>query len=312
MKKDKELSQKESVDEVTEIKAEDNLEPEQEQSAEVVKVSKKELKKQEAAQKAKDKEELKKAKTEQEEKEKAELKKQKADNKSKSKEDRKKDKIEAKKNKKLKKAEKKELADIEKREKNRPKWTKKYFSKFSGKAKTGFYDFVQQDYKNAMLRAEKLSSINPKLYGKPVIITIPDSFNNTSKVQSRLDKKPDGTVTQVFDQSLITILFFGESTLYYYQANIDHRNGRIAFDIAGEFHYFDVVHLETQIGYDHVEKPKYITLDLEVGLSDGRLIPFHLRNHRLHADYKIPELLTKTEQQILELFKNRVRKEKSL
>lgn len=312
MKKDKELSQKEAVDQTSEIKTEDNLEPEQEKNTEVVKLSKKE-KKQEAAQKAK--EDLKKQKAEKAEKaekDKAELKKQKAENKAKSKEDRKKDKIEAKKNKKLKKAEKKELAAIAKRQKNRPKWTKKYFSKFSGKAKTGFYDFVQQDYKNAMLRAEKLSSINQELYGKPIIITIPDSFNNTSKVQSRLDNKPDGSITQVFDQSLITVLFFGESTLYYYQANIDHRNGVIAFDIAGEFNYFDVVHMETQIGYDHVDKPKYITLDFEVGLSDGRVIPFHLRNHRLHPDYKIPELLTKTEQQILDLFKNRVRQEKSV
>ena len=70
--------------------------------------------------------------------------------------------------------------------------------------------------------------------------------------------------------------------------------------------------METQLKYDHPDKPKYLMLDLEVGLSDGRMVPFHLRNHRMHEDYILPEILTQTEQQILDMFKSKVRKEKSI
>jgi len=217
-----------------------------------------------------------------------------------------------KKEKKPKKEKKSKKEKAPKKIKNRSKWTQKYFNKFSGRAKVDFMKFIKADYDAAVMRAERLSSINRNAYDKPIIITIPDAFYQHEKVHYRLDKNTNGKVTQIYDQALVTILFFGEETLFYYQANIDHRNGHIAFDVAGEFNYFDVVHMETQIKYDKPEKPKYIMLDIEVGLSDGTIIPFHLRNHRMHDDYDLPEILTQTEQQILDLLKSKVRKEKSL
>jgi hypothetical protein len=212
-----------------------------------------------------------------------------------------------------KKAEKKaRKLEKSKHIKNRSKWTQKYFKKFSGREKDSFISFMQDDYNKAILRAERLSSINRNAYQKPIIITIPDAFGKHDTVHYRLDQKPDGTYTQIYDQALITMLFFGKETLFYYQANIDHRNGHIAYDISGEFNYFDVAHMETQIKYDNPDKPKYIMLDLEVGLSNGTKVQFHLRNHRIHNDYDLPEILTPTEQQILDLFKTKVRSEKSL
>lgn len=214
--------------------------------------------------------------------------------------------------KKDKKSKKEKKDKTPKKIKNRSKWTQKYFNKFSGRAKDDFMQFIKADYNAAVMRAERLSSINRNAYDKPIIITIPDAFYQSEKVNYRLDKNAKGKFTQIYDQALVTILFFGEETLFYYQANVDHRNGHIAFDIAGEFNYFDVVHMETQIKYDRPEKPKYIMLDIEVGLSDGTIVPFHLRNHRMHDDYDLPEILTQTEQQILDLLKSKVRKEKSL
>ncbi|AUD63124.1 hypothetical protein BK010_05810 [Tenericutes bacterium MO-XQ] len=213
----------------------------------------------------------------------------------------------------LKKSEKKaRKLEKSKQIKNRSKWTQKYFKKFSGREKDSFINFMQDDYNKAILRAERLSSINRNAYQKPIIITIPDAFGKHDTVHYRLDQKPDGTFTQIYDQALITMLFFGKETLFYYQANIDHRNGHVAYDISGEFNYFDVVHIETQIKYDNPDKPKYIMLDLEVGLSNGTKVQFHLRNHRIHDTYDLSEILTPTEQQILDMFKTKVRSEKSL
>jgi hypothetical protein len=217
-------------------------------------------------------------------------------------------KVKVQKEKKVKVPKKKKVKKL----KNREKWTKKYFKKFSGRAEESFADLMKEDFKNAMKRAEILSSIQKTDYEKPVIITIPDAYNKGGKVVYRLDVKKDGSQTLVYDQSLITILFFGKDSLFYYQANIDHRNGHIGYDISGEFNYFDVTHIETQLKYDNPDKPKYLTLDLEVGLVDGTIKPFHLRNHRIHDCYELPDLVTETEYEILTLIKSRVRESRSL
>ena len=191
--------------------------------------------------------------------------------------------------------------------KNREKWTKKYFKKFAGRSKDSYDLMLYEDYEHAIDRAHKLLSISQDLYDKPFIITIPDAFGSKDRVTYRIDKRPDGTHTLLFDQALVTILFFGEEALYYYQANIDHRNGHIAYDKAGEFSYFDVVHIETEFAYDNLDKPKFITLDLGIGLSDGQKISLHLRNHRLHEHYELPDLLTLAEEEIINTLKIKVR-----
>lgn len=286
MKKNKELSQKETVDKTEDLKDEKLLKTPDSDEQEVSSIVEENI---EPKKKDKKSKKDKKKAREQELEE-----------------------VKPKKGKKEKKSKKAKKEKIPKKIKDRTVWFKKYFNKYAGKQDKAYTKFVEQDMKAAIMRAHKLSSIDAKAYKQPIIISIPDAFYNSSKVSFRLDRKADGTVTQIYDQALMTILFFGESTLYYYQANVDHRNGHIAFDTAGEFNLFDIVHLETQLKYDHPEKHKYIMLDLQVGLSDGRTIPFHLRNHRLHNEYSLPEILTDQEQQILDLFKSRVRKEKTL
>jgi hypothetical protein len=200
----------------------------------------------------------------------------------------------------------------EKKEKNRTKWTSKYFKKFSGRHLDNYDEMLQEDYDNVIQRAYELSSISEADYDSLVLITVPDAFEKNGKVNYRLDKKDDGTHTLLYDQALVTALFFGEDTLYYHQANVDHRDGHIGFDVAGEFGYFDVVHMETSLKYDNNEHPKYITLDLEIGLSDGTITPFHLRNHRIHDEYDLHGLLTPTEQKVLDTIKKKVRSSRKI
>ncbi|MDI6453719.1 hypothetical protein [Peloplasma aerotolerans] len=196
--------------------------------------------------------------------------------------------------------------------KDRQKWTSKYFKKFSGRASDSYDEMLHLDYDRAIERAKQLSSIMESEFDSPIVITVPDAFDKNGRVTYRLDKKEDGTSSLLYDQALVTILFFGDDSLFYYQANIDHRNGHIAFDIAGEFNYFDVVHMETALKYDNADNPKYITLDLEVGLADGTIVPFHLRNHRIHDGYDLPTLLTASEQKVLDAIKRKVRESRML
>ncbi|PKK98263.1 MAG: hypothetical protein CVV57_08335 [Tenericutes bacterium HGW-Tenericutes-2] len=199
-----------------------------------------------------------------------------------------------------------------KKPKNRSKYTSKYFKKFSGRAEDSYEDMLHEDYKHVINRAHQLSSIKESDYESLIVITVPDAFDHKGKVSYRLDKKPDGTYTLLYDQALVTVLFFGLDSLFYHQANVDHRNGHIAFDVAGEFNYFDVVHMETSIKYDNNDHPKYIMLDLEIGLADGTIVPFHLRNHHIHSEYELNTLLTETESKILEILKSKVRTSRKL
>ncbi len=190
---------------------------------------------------------------------------------------------------------------------------KKYFKRFQGREKTNYDEMIQGDYNRAIERAHDLSSISKADYqnAQPILITVPDSYTDADRVAYRLDKLQDGTMTLRYDQSLVTSLFFGEDSLYYHQCNIDHRDGKIGFDVAGEFNYFDVVHMETAIKYDKPEHPKYIILDLELTLIDGTIVPLHLRNHRLHEGYELPGLLTEKEKLVLDQIKSRVRGRRS-
>jgi hypothetical protein len=193
--------------------------------------------------------------------------------------------------------------------KKRARWMRKYFKRFLGREKGDLEEILQKDFQIAIERAHQLLSIKPEDYQneQPVLITVPDSFTKYDKVTYRLDTKSNGNATLHYDQSLVTTLFFGQESLFYHQCNIDHRDGRFAMDIAGEFRYFDVVHVETAIKYDDEDKPKYLILDLEVSLTDGTIIPIHLRNHRLHDTYELPGLLTDQEKLVLETLKKHIR-----
>ncbi len=199
----------------------------------------------------------------------------------------------------------------EKRPQSRAKLTTKYFKKVTGKSVDALNEMIQADYAKAIERAHQLSNIEKGDYSAPILITVPDAFHHNGKVNYRLDKKPDETFTLTYDQALVYVLFFGKNSLFYYQSNVNHMNGQIASDVAGEFNYADVVHIETELKYDRLDHPKYITLDLEIGLIDGTIVPFHLRNHRIHQDYNLPTMLTNQEQQVLQLLKKKVRESRT-
>lgn len=202
---------------------------------------------------------------------------------------------------------KKEDKDTVKVFQNRSRWMKKYFKKVLGHAKKQYDEFIKTDYENVVERATMISGIKKTDYDKLVLITVPDAFKTTRDIKYRFDHKEDDSFTLKYDQALATVLFFGDESLFYYKVNIDHISGDMNSDIAGEFNFFDVVHMETSLKYDDGDKPTHIMLDLNITLSNGVVIVFNLRNHHLHASYKLSSLITKTENEILNAIKGRIR-----
>ncbi len=190
---------------------------------------------------------------------------------------------------------------------NRFKRVEQYFKKVSGSTAEDIHKMMHEDYNRAIKRAELMASIDRKSYDQPYVLLIPFQKENGRKVSYRLDLLANGAQTLLFDQALISVLFFAENTFYYYQAHIDHQTGEISMDLSGEFDYFDVVHIVTRLGYDNPQKPKYETLDLEIGLSDGAVVPIHLRSYRLQSDYKPEIFISEDELKIINRLKKNVR-----
>lgn len=79
---------------------------------------------------------------------------------------------------------------------------------------------------------------------------------------------------------------------------------------ADKFNYFDAVQKETQLKYGNIEKLEYLPLNLTGEQLNDKIIYFHLKNHLMHHKYTLTEILTSTEQLILDLLKSKFRKEK--
>lgn len=189
----------------------------------------------------------------------------------------------------------------------RLKRVEQYFKKMSGGTAEDIHKLIHSDYERAIKRAEKMASIDRKSYDQPYVLLIPHQPEKGRKVSYRLDLLANGAQTLLYDQTLISVLFFGSDTFHYYQSHIDHQTGEISHDLAGEFGYFDVVHIVTRLGFDNPNKPKYETLDLEIGLSDGAVVPIHLRSYRLQSDFKPELFISDDEQKIIERLKKNVR-----
>ncbi len=197
------------------------------------------------------------------------------------------------------------------KENQRFKRFQKYFNKVSGSSVEDIHQAMNEDYKIAIQRAEQLSSIERSSYDQPYVVLVPHQLDKGRKVSYRLDLLPNGAQTLVYDQVLISVIIFGQDTFHYYQAHIDHITGEISEDLSGEFNYFDVVHLVTKKGLDQPEKPKYETLDLEIGLADGSVIPIHLRKFRLQSDYNPNVFISENELKIINLLKKKVRESRT-
>lgn len=194
--------------------------------------------------------------------------------------------------------------------KNRVKYTNRFFSHIKGKAKGQIDILIKKDYFEAEKRAKALLGISEKDYQQQILITVPDSFTNKDLVKYHLEVSKEGPNKLYFDQSYVTILFYGKTTLFIYQANIDHRSGFIGHDRAQEFSYKDVVSIETIIKYDNDTHPKYSVLNAELTLSNNQTFLIHLRNQRLNDQTIDQAILSEKEQNVLQMLKERIRANK--
>ena len=126
---------------------------------------------------------------------------------------------------------------------------------------------------------------------------------------STVDCTDESVAELVYDQALITILMFGEHSLFYYQANADYRYGLVTNDVVSEVNYLDIMSYQTSFEYDDLQDPLFEIVDLELFLYDGGVVPFNLR-FRMFNGVMEELVLSETEKLVLDKFHQVVRNKK--
>ena len=185
----------------------------------------------------------------------------------------------------------------------RSKLFKKYFKKNSGKVNQEVIDLINQDFSNAVFKAKQVLLIDDSEVGGPITISVPDSVDGRN-VKFKNVLFEDETNQIVYDQTLLTVLFFDKKHLNYYQSNIDHVSGEIKYDVSGSILFKNIIHVQHLFSYDNPSNPKVERLDVELNLIDGTIIPLRIRNRFITPKQKdAQQVLSDKEIKVLEAIK---------
>ncbi|MGI6782114.1 MAG: hypothetical protein ACOX56_04760 [Acholeplasmataceae bacterium] len=163
--------------------------------------------------------------------------------------------------------------------KERLNWFNKYFQKGTGKFDPQFVAYRDEAHDLAFKRAFELLSITEADVKEEsaIVLMTPEQLDVKSKVRFKVALFDDDEAELLYDQALITILMFGEESLFYYQANADYRYGLVTNDLVGELNYLDIMNIETTFEYDDLHNPLFEIVNVELWLYDGTILPLTLR-----------------------------------
>lgn len=164
--------------------------------------------------------------------------------------------------------------------------------------------YIQDDTDKCIFRAHHLNNLEEGIFKDPIYIRVPDNFYDNNNYKISVSKKSQ---TIVYDESLFTAIFVDDQKLYYYQANVDHKRGLIAYEIAGEVLLKTIIHIQTVFDYNSENNVDFLSLDLILGIMDGSKLSFRLRNQFLNETLTTEEFLSIEEKKALEKIKNAVR-----
>lgn len=195
--------------------------------------------------------------------------------------------------------------------KDRLKWFNKFFKKGTGEADPQFQVYRDEVHEIAFKRAFELLRIEEGDVSleQPIILLAPEQLDKRSKVRYKVVLEDESVAELVYDQALITILMFGEHSLFYYQANADYRYGLVTNDVVSEVNYLDIMSYQTSFEYDDLQDPLFEIVDLELFLYDGGVVPFNLR-FRMFNGVMEELVLSETEKLVLDKFHQVVRNKK--
>ena len=149
------------------------------------------------------------------------------------------------------------------------------------------------------LSIEKLRS---KYQTEPIEIICPEEYPKMNQIIYRYfayDNK------MYYSQVGYSWLFFGEKSMYYYRASVNHIYGYTGYEVSHEFDYKDIVSIKTAVTHENDVETFVLTLSL----TNGETLPIPLRT-RPNKYYESTHKLSEKEEKILSTIRGIIRNSK--
>ena len=149
------------------------------------------------------------------------------------------------------------------------------------------------------LSIEKLRN---KYQTDPIEIVCPEVYPKMNSIIYRYFRDVNKTL---YSQVGYSWLFFGEKSMYYYHASVNHIYGYTGYEASYEFDYKDIVSIKTAVEHeDNVE-----TFTVTLSLTNGETLDIALRT-RPNKSYQSTHKLSEKEAKILSTIRSVIRSSK--
>ena len=149
------------------------------------------------------------------------------------------------------------------------------------------------------LSIEKLRS---KYQTEPIEIMCPEAYPKMNSIVYRFFRYFNKTY---YSQVGYSCLFFGEKSMYYYHASVNHIYGYNGYDESCEFDYKDIVSIRTTVNHEDGIETFVVTLTL----TNGETLDIALRT-RPNSYYESTHKLSEKEAKILSTIRSVIRSSK--
>ena len=153
-----------------------------------------------------------------------------------------------------------------------------------------------------LFKSLSIEKIRSKYQAEPIELVCPEEYPTINSIIYRFFKK-DSKV--YYSQVGYSWLLFGEKSMYYYRASINHIFGFTGYETSYEFDYKDIVSIKTAVTHEnHVEK---FTLTLSLTNGETLVIPLRTIPNKV---YESTHKLTEKEAFVLSTIRNVIRSSK--
>jgi hypothetical protein len=147
-----------------------------------------------------------------------------------------------------------------------------------------------------------IENVRSRYQTDPIEVVCPEVYPRRKTIIYRYFKK-DSKV--YYSQIGYSWLLFGEKSLYYYHASVNHIYGYVGHEVSCEFDYKDIVSLQTDTTHENGVE----SLVLSISLVNGEVLDIALRT-RPNRVYGSTHQLSEKEAQVISTIRNVVRNSK--
>lgn len=153
-----------------------------------------------------------------------------------------------------------------------------------------------------LFRSLSIEKLRSKYQAEPIELVCPEAYPGMNSIVYRYFNKDNKIY---YSQIGYSWILFGEKSMYYYHASINHIHGYTGYEVSHEFDYKDIVSIKTAVTHENNVEKFVLTLSL----TNGETLDIALRT-RPNRVYKSTHKLSEKEELVLSTIRNVIRNSK--